>query len=152
LRLPFQLEAHFSLQHVAGDRSAVAVRRGARVAWWELDEGGHHVSSFWDRGHHLLQGGDRRLPGVGSWPVAGVEHGVVSSEGSDHGQWSKRLASPPNVLHVLLPCRTMIAVVVTTASLLVSERLARVPLLSRRQLKTTNPLHRLQRSCQSLTL
>src|SRR5262249_7743180 len=80
LRLTFQLEEHFALQHVAEARSAVAVRRGARVAWWEFDEDGHHVEFFWDGGRpRLLQYGVRRLPGVGSWPVVGVRHGELSS-------------------------------------------------------------------------
>src|SRR5215472_2763465 len=57
------------------------------------------------------------------------------------------LDSPPNVLHALLPFRTMIAAAITPASALVSGRLVKVPLLSRRQLKTTNRLHRLQRPC-----
>jgi hypothetical protein len=97
------------------------MRRGARVAWWELDEDGHHVSSFWDGLRpRLLQYGERRLPGVGSWPVVGVRHGELSSEASDHDQWSKLLDSPPNVLHILLPFRTMIAAAVNTASALVS--------------------------------
>jgi hypothetical protein len=37
----------------------------------------------------------------------------------------------------------MIAAAVKTASALVNSRLARVPLMARRQLKTTNQLHRL---------
>src|ERR1051326_3483810 len=56
------------------------------------------------------------------------------------------------LLHILLPFRTMSAAALHTASAVVSGRLVMVPLLSRRQLKTTNPLHRLQRPCQSLAL
>jgi hypothetical protein len=60
--------------------------------------------------------------------------------------------APTNVLHVPLPYWAMIAAAVNTASALVSYRLARVHMMSRRHVKTTNQLHRQQGPCQSPAL
>src|SRR5215469_12582976 len=47
-RIALQLEQHPALEHVAEDRSAVAVRRCALVGGWEFDELGHSVRTLGD--------------------------------------------------------------------------------------------------------
>src|SRR6266536_1631456 len=64
-RLTLELEHHLAVEHIAEARSGVPMRRGARVARWELDDDRHRVCTRRDVGRlRLLHHGDRRLPRV----------------------------------------------------------------------------------------
>src|SRR5258708_1784470 len=82
-RLTLELEHHLALQHVAEARSGVPMRRGARIARWELDDDRHRVRARRDeRRLRFLNNGNRRLPRVRLWLLAGrrvdIRHGRTS--------------------------------------------------------------------------